>query len=176
MKFQEVPLNGAYLIELEPIQDERGYFARSWCQKEFEKKGLVSNVVQCNISFNKKKGTLRGLHYQVFPHQEAKLVSCTRGSIYDVMIDLRPQSSTFRQCFSLEISENSNLAIYIPEGFAHGFQTLENCTQVFYQMFNYFKPESARGIRWSDPSFNIKWPVAEKIISAKDQSYSDFKL
>lgn len=172
MIFEETKLKGAYVINIEPIEDERGFFARSFCQKEFEQLGLNPCVAQCNISFNKKKGTLRGMHYQAAPHEEAKLVSCVKGSIYDVIIDLRPGSITYCQWVSVELSAENHKMLYIPEGFAHGFQTLEDNTEVFYQMSEFYHPESARGVRWNDPAFGIEWPSAELIISEKDSTYS----
>ncbi|OAD21867.1 dtdp-4-dehydrorhamnose 3,5-epimerase [Candidatus Thiomargarita nelsonii] len=174
MIFTETKLKGAYIIDLEPIADERGFFARSWCQKEFEAHGLNPNLVQCNISFNKTKGTLRGMHYQVAPHEEAKLVRCTKGAIYDVIIDLRPESSTFKQWVAVELTAENYQMLYIPEGFAHGFQSLADNTEVFYQMSEFFHPECARGVRWDDPAFNIEWPQDERIITAKDMQYLDF--
>jgi len=175
MKFIETKLKGAYIIEIEPIEDERGFFARSFCQKEFEEHGLNPRIIQCNISFNKKKGTIRGMHYQVAPYQEAKIVSCTNGAIYDVIIDLRKKSLTYCQWFAVELSAEAYKMLYIPEGFAHGFQTLEDNTAVFYQMSEFYHPECARGVRWNDPVFGIKWPLLVKIISKKDLSYKDFK-
>jgi dTDP-4-dehydrorhamnose 3,5-epimerase len=177
MIFKETKLKGTYIIEIEPIQDERGLFARTWCKNEFEEHGLNSNLVQCNISFNKKRGTLRGLHYQTTPYEEDKLVRCTRGSIYDVIIDLRPNSKTYKQCVSVEITSENRKMLYIPKGFAHGFQTLEDNTEVFYQMSEFYHDECARGIRWDDAVFGIKWPVEEKIIiSSKDKSWGDFRV
>ncbi|MFN9174560.1 MAG: dTDP-4-dehydrorhamnose 3,5-epimerase [Synechocystis sp.] len=173
MKILETDLKGAYLIETEPIFDDRGFFARSWCQREFLEQGLNPNLVQCNISFNLKKGTLRGMHYQSQPHEEVKLVRCTRGSIYDVIVDIRPDSSTFKSCFAVELRSEKYNMLYIPEGFAHGFLTLEDNTEVFYQMSDFYYPELAKGIRWDDPLFAIKWPkVSQPIISEKDLSYS----
>ncbi|MFH1539118.1 MAG: dTDP-4-dehydrorhamnose 3,5-epimerase [bacterium] len=172
MKFTGTPLKGAFVIDLEPLEDDRGFFARSWCRKEFEARGLNPNLVQCNISFNKKKGTLRGIHYQERPHAEAKLVRCTMGAICDVIIDLRPESPTFKQWFSVELTAQNRRALYIPEDFAHGFQTLEDNSEVFYQMSEFHHPESARGLRWDDPAFGIDWPEEEKrIISDKDLNY-----
>lgn len=172
MKFIETKLAGAYIIELDLIKDTRGFFARSWCQEEFAKHGLNPNLVQCNISFNHQKSTLRGMHYQIKPHEEAKLVRCTQGKIYDVIIDLRTNSTTYKQWFGVELSAANRKMLYIPEGFAHGFQTLEDHSEVFYQMSNFYHPESARGIRWDDPEFAIKWEITDKIISDKDLSYS----
>ncbi len=172
MKFTETQLKGAYVIEIEPISDDRGFFARSWCQQEFSDRGLNPHLVQCNISFNTKKGTLRGMHYQAKPHEEAKLVRCTTGSIYDVIIDIRPDSSTFKSWLSIELSVENRKTLYIPEGFAHGFQTLEDNTEVFYQMSEFYHSKSARGVRWDDPAFSIKWSLTNKIMSDKDLSYS----
>ena len=172
MKFIETKLKGAYVIEIEPISDNRGFFARSWCQQEFSDRGLNSNLVQCNISFNTKKGTLRGMHYQAKPHEEAKLVRCTRGTIYDVIIDIRDDSSTFKQWFAVELGADNRKMLYIPEGFAHGFLTLEDNTEIFYQMSDFYHLDTSKGIRWDDPAFAIQWHVTDQpIISAKDLSY-----
>lgn len=173
MIFKETALKGVYIIEIEAIKDERGFFARSFCRKEFEKYGLNSNIVQCNISYNKKKGTLRGMHYQVKPHEEAKIVSCVKGSIYDVIIDLQPDSPTCYQWFAVELSAENYKMLYIPEGFAHGFQTLEDNTVVYYQMSEFYHPECAAGVRWDDPAFNIEWPDDERIIAVKDLQYPE---
>jgi dTDP-4-dehydrorhamnose 3,5-epimerase len=154
MKFTETPLQGAYIIELDTIEDERGFFARSWCRKEFTDHGLNSDLVQCNISFNRKKGTLRGMHYQARPHAEAKLVRCTSGAIHDVIIDLRHDSPTFKQWCPAELTAQNRRMLFIPEDFAHGFQTLEDNTEVMYQMSEYYHPDHARGIRWNDPLFS----------------------
>ena len=174
MKFVGTELKGAFIIEPEILEDERGFFARTWCRKEFEQHGLNSNVVQCNISFNRNKGTLRGMHYQASPFEEAKLVRCTMGAIYDVIIDLRLNSKTFMQWIAIELTAENRKMIYIPEGFAHGFQTLEYDTEVFYHMSEFYAPEYARGIRWNDHKFNIKWPDGIRIISAKDKNFQDF--
>lgn len=223
MLFTETKLQGAYLIDLQKNEDDRGFFARSYCFREFEQHGLNPRVVQCNISYNAKKGTLRGMHYQVPPYEEAKLVRCTMGVIYDVIVDLRPNSTTFCQWFGVVLSSPSsllaahcspltvhssqltadrllssahssqltadNLAVtayssqltvdcyrmlYIPEGFAHGFITLEDDTEVFYQMSEFYAPDSGRGFRWNDPAFGIEWPMEPAVISEKDQSYPDF--
>ncbi|NOR47281.1 MAG: dTDP-4-dehydrorhamnose 3,5-epimerase [Methanosarcinaceae archaeon] len=171
MRFTETRLKGAFIIELERLEDERGFFARTFCQKEFEAHGLNPRLVQCNISYNKHKGTLRGMHYQAAPMAEAKLVSCTRGAIYDVIIDLRPESPTYCQWIADELNTENRMMIYIPEGFAHGFQTLEDDTEVFYHMSEFFSPEHARGVRWDDPMFGIEWPLDTKIISEKDKNY-----
>jgi dTDP-4-dehydrorhamnose 3,5-epimerase len=172
MRFIETKLKGAYVVEIETIHDPRGFFARSWCQQEFIDRGLNPNLVQCNISFNLKKGTLRGMHYQEKPYEEAKLVRCTRGSVYDVIVDIRPNSSTFKTWLSIDLSAENRKMLYIPEGFAHGFQTLEDNTEVFYQMSDFYRPDSAKGIRWNEPAIAIAWPLTEDlIISPKDRQY-----
>jgi len=174
MKFIETKLEGAYLIEPERLEDERGFFARIFCREEFEAYGLNPNVAQCNISFNKKKGTLRGMHCQIKPHEEAKLVRCTRGAIYDVIIDLRQDSPTYCQWISVELTADNYKMLYIPEGVAHGFQTLEDNTVVFYQMSELYHPECTRGVRWDDQAFGIQWPMDELILLDKDRAYKDF--
>lgn len=174
MIFKETKLKGAFIIEPERIEDERGFFARTFCRKEFESHGLNPNLVQCSVSFNKKKGTLRGMHYQVAPHQETKLVRCTMGAIYDVMLDLRPGSPTFKQWVSVELTDENLWIIYIPEGVAHGFQTLEDASEVSYQMSEFVYPEYARGVRWEDPAFGIKWPLDVTCISVRDASFQSF--
>lgn len=175
MVFIETKLKGAFIVELERIEDERGFFARSWCQKEFRAHGLNSNLMQCNISFNRKMGTLRGMHYQADPYQEVKLVRCTKGAIYDVIIDLRPSSTSFQQWLAVELTADNYQMLYIPQQFAHGFQTLTDNSEVFYQMSEFYYPTHARGIRWDDPTFNIEWPaVAERIVSSKDLQYPRF--
>ena len=174
MIFTETKLAGAFVIELERHTDERGFFARTFCQQEFEAHGLKAEVAQCNVSFNKRKGTLRGMHYQAAPFAEAKLVRCTAGSIYDVIIDLRLASSTFKRHFAVELSAENRRMLYIPEDFAHGFQTLEDDTEVFYQMAQRYSAEHARGVRWNDPAFGIEWPKGERIIIERDQNYPDF--
>jgi dTDP-4-dehydrorhamnose 3,5-epimerase len=174
MIFTELKLKGAFIIEIESREDERGFFARSWCEDEFKKHGLNPRLVQCNISFNKKRGTLRGMHYQVAPFAEAKVVRCTMGSIYDVIIDLRPDSPTFKQWVSVELTAENRRALYVPEDFAHGFQALSDNTEVFYQMSEFYHPECARGIRWNDPAFGIEWFSVPCIISRQDNEYADF--
>lgn len=174
MIFTATKLGGAYIIEPERLGDERGFFARTWCQREFEEHGLNPRLVQCSISFNKKKGTLRGMHYQAAPHEEAKLVRCTMGAIYDVLIDLRSHSPTYTQHLGVVLSAENRTMLYIPEGFAHGFQTLEKNSEVNYQMSEFYAPECARGVRWNDPAFGIAWPADERTIIARDQSYPDF--
>lgn len=173
MLLVETSLKDAYLIEPEPHNDERGFFARTWCQQEFAQWGLNPNLVQCNISFNKKQGTLRGLHYQIEPHAEVKLIRCTMGRIYDVIVDIRPDSSTFKQWFGVELSADNRTLLYVPEGFAHGFQTLTDNTEVFYQMSTFYEPASARGIRWDSPLFNIEWLLEPTVMSEKDKQLGD---
>ena len=174
MIFIETELNGAFIIEPERLEDERGFFARTWCRREFEVRGLNPNMAQCDISFNKKRGTLRGMHYQGKPHEEAKLVRCTMGAIYDVIIDLRPGSATVSQWVAVELTSENRLMLYIPEGFANGFQTLEDHTEVLYQISEFYAPEYARGIRWNDPAFAIQWPEDQRILSDRDKNYPDF--
>jgi dTDP-4-dehydrorhamnose 3,5-epimerase len=175
MIFQETKLAGIFEVRLDPRSDERGFFARSWCEREFEAHGLNPQLVQCNVSFNADKGTLRGMHYQDEPYPEAKLVRCTHGAIYDVAVDLRPQSLTFKRWFGAVLSEENHHMLYIPEGCAHGFLTLTDDTEVFYQMSEFYHPESARGVRFDDPVFQIAWPEKIEIISERDRTYPDFK-
>ena len=174
MKFQETELNGAYLIELERNEDERGFFTRVWDKKLYEEKGLNSELSQISFSYSKKRGTLRGMHFQKKPFEETKLVRCTKGKIFDVIIDLQPESSTYKKWLSIELSADNLQALYIPEGFAHGFQTLEDNCEVCYHMSNWFSPEHARGIRYDDEEFNIEWPIDNPIISKKDLSYDRY--
>lgn len=175
MIFLETELRGAYLIKPELSEDERGFFARSFCQKEFEARDLNPCVAQCNISFNKQRGTLRGMHYQISPHEESKLVRCTLGAIYDVIIDLRPDSVTYKHWVAVELTDENRYALYIPEGFAHGFQALADNTEVFYQMGEYFHPECARGVRWNDPAFKIQWPIQQFVLSKRDRDYANYR-
>ena len=158
------------MIEPERLEDERGFFARTWCQHEAEVHALNPRLVQCNISFNKKKGTLRGMHYQIEPHAEAKLVRCTMGAIYDVILDLRPDSATFKQWVAVELTAGNRRMVYAPEGLAHGFQTLDDNTEVFYQMSEFYHPESFRGVRWDAPAFKIEWPLPISLITEKDRA------
>jgi dTDP-4-dehydrorhamnose 3,5-epimerase len=174
MQFLETRLKDVFEVCLEPKQDERGLFARSWCRAEFESKNLNSALVQCNISFNPRKATLRGLHYQDPPYQEAKLVRCTRGAIYDVAVDLRPESPTFQSWVSATLTAENRRALYIPEGCAHGFLSLEDDTEVFYQMSAFYKEGFGRGVRWNDSAFRISWPIDVRVISDRDRTYPDF--
>ncbi len=176
MRFIAMRLAGLWLVEPELLRDERGFFARTWCEREFREHGLDSRLVQCNISFNQKRGTLRGMHYQVAPYEETKLVSCTQGSIYDVAVDLRPGSATFRQWIGIELSVENRRMLYIPAGFAHGFITLEDQSTVFYQMSEFYHAEAARGVRWNDPALGIEWPIPVAVISDKDRSYPDLAI
>ena len=173
MIFSETPLPSAYVIEPERLEDARGFFARSWCQREFTARGLTARIVQCDISFNKLKGTLRGLHYQVAPHQEAKVVRCTMGAVYDVIVDLRAESPTFRQHFGVVLSAQDRRMLFVPEGFANGFQTLEDDSEVLYLMSEFYSPEHAAGVRWNDGALAIKWPLPPSVMSERDRSYPD---
>ncbi len=174
MIFTETKLRGVFIVDLEMLEDERGFFSRSWCRREFEAQGLVSDLAQCSISFNRRKGTLRGVHFQAAPYQEVKLVRCTSGAIYDVVVDLRRDSRTFRQWIAVELTADNHRMLYIPEGFGHGFQTLLDDTEVFYQMSEFYHPECARGVRWDDPTFGIQWPLPVPIMSERDRSHPDF--
>lgn len=174
MKFQRTSLAGAWTVELEEIQDERGFFARSWCEQEFGQHGLNPRLVQCNVSFNRRRGTLRGMHFQAAPKEEAKLVRCTAGAIYDVIVDLRRDSATYCRWLGVELSSGNRRALYVPEGLAHGFQSLTDDSEVLYQMSELYHPDLARGVRWDDPRFAIKWPVPDPVISARDRGYPDF--
>lgn len=169
MIFTETKLRGAYIIEPEMIADERGFFARTWSEEEFSMERLNAKLVQCNASGNKRKGTLRGMHFQTSPHEEAKLVRCTAGALYDVIVDLRRDSPTWGQWFGAELTRQNLRMMYVPEGFAHGYQTLADDTEVFYQMSEYYHPESARGIRWDDPTIAIEWPLEISVISERDR-------
>ena len=175
MKFFETKLNGLYIIELDKFEDNRGFFARSWDSKIFEEKGLNSNCVQANISSNKKRGTLRGMHYQKNPFAEVKFVRCTKGRVFQVAIDLRKESKTYKQWISVELSENNYKMFYVPEGFALGFQALDDNCELSYQVSQFYTPEYESGIRWNDPMFKINWPLEPTVISQKDSSWPDFK-
>jgi len=174
--FTALRLPGAYAIEPEPATDERGFFARLWCAREFAARGLRTDFVQSSISSNRRRGTLRGLHYQLAPHAEAKLVRCIRGAAYDVIVDLRPESPTFQQWHACELTPENGHAVYIPEGVAHGFQTLTDDTELLYEITACYAPQHARGARWNDPAFAIDWPVDGPIVSSRDQSYPNYPL
>lgn len=174
MVFQKTKLAGVFEICVEPKRDERGFFARSWCQREFEAHGLNTQLVQCNISFNARKGTLRGMHYQAAPYPETKLIRCISGAIYDVVIDLRPDSPTFTHWIGVELTHTARNMIYVPEGCAHGFLTLEDEAEVTYQMSEFYHPELSRGVRWDDPAFQVVWPAKVDVISERDRTYPSF--
>jgi dTDP-4-dehydrorhamnose 3,5-epimerase len=175
MLFTPLPLSGAFLVAPERHQDSRGWFARTFCQDEFAAHGLASSFVQCNASFNAMRGTLRGMHFQRPPHEEIKLVRCTRGAVLDVLLDLRPESASFCRWHAIELTADNGLAVYIPAGMAHGFQTLADDSEVFYQMAEFYHPESAAGVRWDDPAFGIDWPIRPPILSERDAAYDDFR-
>ncbi|HEX2111114.1 MAG TPA: dTDP-4-dehydrorhamnose 3,5-epimerase [Gaiellaceae bacterium] len=175
MIFTETDLKDAFVVDLERREDERGFFARAWCANEFADAGLSTRLVQCNVSFNRYRGTLRGMHYQVAPHAEVKLVRCTRGAIYDVIIDLRPESPTYKQWEGFELSAGNGRALYVPEGFAHGYQTLTDEVETFYQVSEFYAPGAERGVRWNDPAFGVEWPLPDDpIMSEKDKTWPDF--
>ena len=174
MIFRETPLPGAWVLEPERFEDERGFFARTWCRRDFAERGLDPDIAQCSVSYNHRKGTLRGLHFQIAPHEEVKLVRVTRGAVWDVIVDVRPDSPTFRNYFGVTLSAAAGNALYIPQGMAHGFQTLEDGTEVFYQISAFYAPEAARGYRWDDPSFAIPWPEPPSVISEKDRNLPFF--
>jgi dTDP-4-dehydrorhamnose 3,5-epimerase len=174
MIFTETSLKGAFVIDLERLEDERGFFARSFCEREFGSHGINTKFVQCNISLSRMRGTLRGMHYQAVPHEEIKLVQCTGGAIFDVIVDLRSESETFGKWYSVELTGENMRMLYIPKGFAHGFLTLVDDTQVFYQMSEFYEPGYSRGVRWNDPTFNIYWPAEIRVISTRDREYPDF--
>jgi len=172
--FVETALRGAFVIELEPLEDSRGFFARTWCEREMRQQGMETRLVQCSISFNVTRGTLRGMHYQAAPCEETKIVRCTRGSIHDVIVDLQQGSPTFKRHIAVTLSAANHKMLYIPKNFAHGFLTLEDATEVFYQMSEFYSPEHARGVRWNDPAFGIDWPFPPSVISDRDRNYADF--
>lgn len=171
MEFIETSLRGAYIIRLKKLEDERGHFARAWCQEEFRQNGLNSHMVQLNVGFSHKHGTMRGMHYQLDPHAEAKCIRCTRGAIYDVIIDLRKESSTFGKWYGTELTPDNALMLYAPEGFAHGYQTLQDDTEMCYTTSAPYAPALARGVRYDDPVFGIKWPLPVSVISVADRGW-----
>lgn len=174
MVFTPLAIDGAFLIDVERFSDERGFFARTWCKDEFAQNGLETNLLQCSVSFNRSTGTLRGMHYQKAPHGEVKLVRCTSGAIYDAIVDLRRESTTYLQSFGVELSAENRRMLYIPRGCAHGFLTLEDNSEVFYQMCDPYEPSSAAGARWNDPAFAIKWPIDVAVIIDRDRTYPDY--
>lgn len=175
MYFRETKLSGTFEIQIEPLRDERGFFARTWCSREFDEHGLKPQIAQSNLSSNDHRGTLRGLHYQEAPHGEAKLVQCIRGVIYDVVVDLRPGSRTYCDWIAVFLTAEKHNMLYVPEGCAHGFLTMEEQSEVFYQMSQFYNPEASRGVRWNDPAFRITWPADVRVISERDRTYPDFQ-
>ena len=175
MIFHETKLAGVFEIHLEPKCDERGFFARTWCEQEFETHGLNSKLAQCSVSFNTRKGTLRGIHYQAAPYPEIKLVRCTKGAIYDVVVDLRPKSPTYKQWIGATLTAENRQMLYVPEECGHGFLTLEDETEVFYQISEFYHPDLARGVRWNDPALGIAWPGEVEQISDRDRAYPNFE-
>ena len=177
MRFLPTALPGVLVVEPELREDDRGFFARTWCRDEFASAGIPTGWTQCNVSFNRRAGTLRGMHWQAAPHEEAKLVRCTAGAAYDVVLDVRAGSPTFGKWTAVELTAANRLAVFIPGGFAHGFQTLADGTELFYHMSATYHPESARGVRWDDPAFGITWPPCEsRVIAPRDLSFPDFAL
>ena len=174
MIFTATTVAGAWLLDLEPLADERGFFARTFCARELAGHGLDVRVAQCSIAWNRERGTIRGLHYQAPPHGEAKLVRCTRGAIHDVVVDLRPASPTFRRHLAVELSAENHRQLYVPPGCAHGYQTLAADSEVSYQMSEAYEPGAGRGVRWDDPAFGVDWPLPVTVISERDRSYPDF--
>jgi dTDP-4-dehydrorhamnose 3,5-epimerase len=175
MNIQPLAIPGSYLIEPEPLADERGFFARIFCSRAFADNGLNENLRQCSISFNSIKHTMRGMHYQLPPHEEAKLVRCTQGAAHHVILDLRDNSESYLEWTSVELSSDNRHLLYVPEGMAHGFITLADATEIFYQMSEYYTPESSAGVRWDDPAFSVAWPVKPAVISERDSSFADFQ-
>jgi dTDP-4-dehydrorhamnose 3,5-epimerase len=175
MIFTPTPITGVFVIDLEPHTDQRGFFARAWCEREFHDYGLNPRLVQCNVSWNQCRGTLRGMHYQQAPWAETKVVRCIHGALYDVVVDIRPDSPTYKQSWGVELTATNRKALYIPDGCAHGFLTLAEHTEVFYHMSEYFQPDAARGFRWNDPTFSIHWPADISVISERDRTYPDFR-
>ena len=176
MIFAETDLRGAYVIDLEKIEDERGFFARAWCAREFSEHGLEARIAQCNTSSNKRKGTIRGMHLQRPPHEEVKMIRCIRGALYDVIIDLREDSPTYKRWFGVELTQENRKMLYVPAGFAHGFQTMSDDTEAFYMVTEFYTPGAEAGVRWDDQAFGMEWPLASPTeISEKDASWPDFE-
>ena len=173
MRFTETNIGGAYLISLEPKGDERGFFARAWCEDELARHGLCSKVVQCNIGYSEHKGTIRGIHWQNAPHEEVKVVRCTRGGVFDVIVDLRPDSATFGQHHTIELWANEHQLLYIPAGVGHGYQTLRDDSEIFYQASTRYHAESSDGIRYNDPALEIDWPLEVSVVADRDVSWPD---
>lgn len=176
MKYAGTPIDGTFLVDLEPVEDHRGFFARTFCEDEFLRRGLEPHFAQSSIAFSARRGTLRGMHYQREPHAEVKLIRCTRGGVYDVVIDLRPGSRTFRQWFAAELTAANRRMLYIPRGLAHGYLTLEDETEISYQMSSPYHPDAAAGVRWDDPAFAVHWPFEPAVIAERDRTYPDFQV
>ena len=174
MKFTETRIPGVFVIELERHEDDRGWFARAWCREDFAAHGLPTDLAQTNHSHNTQRGTVRGMHFQTAPHAEVKLVRCVAGTVHDVALDIRPESPTFKQSVATELSADNGVAMFLPEGIAHGFQTLTDNATLFYQMSAPYEPKSARGVRWDDATFQIKWPIAEAIVGKRELAFPDF--
>ena len=174
MKFTETKIHGVFVIELEKHEDDRGWFARAWCCEEFTAHGLPTDLAQTNLSHNAQRGIVRGMHFQTAPHAEAKLVRCVAGAVHDIALDLRPESPTFKQSVATELSADNGRAVFLPEGIAHGFQTLTDDATLFYQMSAPYAPEFARGVRWDDAAFQIEWPIAEAIVCERDLVFPEF--
>jgi dTDP-4-dehydrorhamnose 3,5-epimerase len=173
--FIETALKGAFVIEMQKLEDERGFFARAFCEREFAAHGMTSTIAQCNVSYNLRKGTLRGMHYQAAPFEETKVVRCTQGAIFDVIIDLRPESPTYKNWICVDLSAQNCRMLYVPANFAHGFETLDDKTEVFYQMSQFYSSEHSRGLRWNDPAFEIRWPIEPQVVHERDRNYPDFQ-
>jgi len=174
MKFHETKLKGAFIIDIQELGDERGFFARAWCKREMQEHGLSADLAQANVSLSTKKGTMRGMHYQISPHEESKLIRCTRGSLYDVIVDLREDSPTFKEWIGVELTADNHRMLFVPEGFAHGFVTLEDDTEAYYLVTEFYTPGAEQGLRYNDPNLGIEWPVTVTVISEKDASWPDF--
>lgn len=174
MRLTPADIPGAYLIDMDPIRDHRGYFARAYCRRELAAVGIEADIVQCSVSHNERRATLRGIHFQKAPHAESKIIRCTRGAVYDVIVDLRPESPAFRRWLSFELSADNGRSLFIPPGLAHGFQTLSDNTEVFYMMTEFHNLEAVGGVRWNDPAFGIAWPIGDPILSERDANFPDF--
>ncbi|MBI4294374.1 MAG: dTDP-4-dehydrorhamnose 3,5-epimerase [Betaproteobacteria bacterium] len=176
MRFVETGLPGAFLIEIDPLVDGRGLFARTYCEREFRDRGIGMRMVQCSTSFNARRNTVRGMHFQAEPFAEDKLVRCTRGAIYDVIVDMRQGSPTRLKWFAAELSQDNRRSIFLPKGFAHGFKTLTDHSEIFYQMSAFYEPAAGQGVRWNDPALNIDWPEGEPLLSERDKNYPDIEI
>ena len=172
--FTETALRGAFVLDVEPHRDERGFFARAWCARELAEHGLETRIAQCDLSRTVRRGTVRGLHYQQAPHAQVKVVRCIAGAVWDVIVDLRPDSATYTRHVGIELSAENHRALYVPAGFAHGFQTLTDDVELFYQMSDYYVPDAGAGVRWNDPAFAIAWPIGDPFMNDRDRNYPDF--